>query len=142
MPKISKLILGSWVLMESRLFDEDKKPVTDPLAGSSGIIEYSENNRMSVQIVPRDYAKRCAKQELSANDYHAYFGSYFIDENKGIVTHKVEGSNHFAMIGKDLARKVTFFNDNTSLTLCTEPTEDVFGDGKMLYYEAVWQKMS
>jgi hypothetical protein len=134
MTDLSEKIIGLWELQYSKLFDADQNVIADPLDGSSGIIQYT-SAMMSVQIVPPGY-----NDDSSLLDYHAYFGPYSIDAEQHLITHHVKGANHPHIIGKDLVRKLVFLDDNT-LSLCTEPAEDVFGDGRLLYHEAVWRRL-
>ena len=133
MKTIVERIVGFWSLESSKLFDENKKNISDPLDGASGLINYS-GSIMSVQIMPKGY------EEKTESDYHAYYGLYSIDAKGQLITHHIDGSTHRKMIGHSFTRKITFLNENT-MVLCTEPAEDVFDDGRLLYHEATWKRI-
>jgi len=138
MNKIAEKIKGSWRLSTSELFDEAGKSVFDPLAGSTGIIVYTDES-MSVQVMPKDYPIKPNGEPTDV--YHAYFGGYSVDEDAGMVTHYVKGSTHADMIDRSFSRKVNFWDDDKKMSLCTDPAEDVFGDGRLLYHKAAWGKI-
>ena len=140
-------LVGSWRLVQSVFRDTSRRSLeSDPLAGSTGVITYSSDMRMSVQVMTESYAGLFS-QEVSEppvrevmNGYHAYCGTYSVDEEKRVVMHHVEMSNHSHMIGNSYERTVTFFTDGR-MSLENVSPENILGDGDV-HHEIIWERIS
>src|SRR6266702_3559956 len=92
-------ITGTWKLVEWRRIEEGKK-VTYPLGeGASGLLIYTSDGLMAVQMVAADRPTIATTDALGgdveerANAYStclAYFGSYEVQGNS--VVHRLDGS--------------------------------------------------
>lgn len=123
-PDASKLpnpnpFVGTWRMVsidsgESRLFGES--PV--------GLLMYDAEGHVAVQIM------RNPRPEFAANtmgfptpkdvqtaykSYYAYYGTYSVDTEKGIITHHLQGSLRPGDVGKDFKRAYTLGEKTLSL---------------------------
>jgi hypothetical protein len=111
--------IGTWKLVsiesaESRLFGGN--PV--------GVLMYDSDGNVAVQIMrnPRpDLAGGPAfppAKEVQAayKGYYAYYGTWEVNEQKGIVTHHLEGSLRPGDVGKDFVRAYKFTGNQLALT--------------------------
>ncbi|MEW6209027.1 MAG: lipocalin-like domain-containing protein [Acidobacteriota bacterium] len=127
-----KEFLGAWKLIavEDRLADgEIVYPYgRDPV----GLLIYDASGKMSVQIMKRDRAPVSSgeMEEIKAalEGFTSFFGSYEIDQTRGVIIHRVEGHLLPDSVGKALERKYEFSGDR--LILRPSPTRRV-----------VWEKV-
>jgi hypothetical protein len=111
--------IGTWKLVsiesaESRLFGGT--PV--------GVLMYDADGNVAVQIMrnPRpDLAGGPAfppAKEVQAayKGYYAYYGTWKVDEQQGIVTHHLDGSLRPGDVGKDFVRAYKFTGNRLALT--------------------------
>ena len=94
-----------------------------------GFIYYDRSGNMAVQIMPDwerpnfSLGKATPDQAKSALDgYSAYFGTYSVDEEKAIVTHRREGNINPGDMG-DFVREIEFQEPN-KLILKTRGTSN------------------
>jgi hypothetical protein len=126
--------VGTWKLVsiespESRLFGGT--PV--------GVLMYDAGGNVAVQIMrnPRpDLAGGPAfppAKEIQAayKGYYAYYGTWEVDEQRGIITHHLEGSLRPGDVGKDFVRAYKFTGNQLALTT----VEDVAANNSCLTWE-------
>ena len=89
-----------------------------------GIITYTADGHVSTHIHPAQRARFANDDFRVATDtemttawpaYFGYFGTYSVDTNSRLVTHRVEGAWFPNLVGTDQARQYTL--DGASLTL-------------------------
>src|SRR5215469_5895739 len=82
----------------------------------TGMIVYTRDGHMSVQIMARDpkAAPPAGPVQYELGGYEGYYGRYDIDERAHSVTHHVEGALVRTLIGNDLTRVYDFS--------CNQPT--------------------
>ncbi|TYL80824.1 lipocalin-like domain-containing protein [Bradyrhizobium cytisi] len=110
----------------------------------TGIVIYSENGWMSVQIAgaPAGAISRADFYKLSAADravwfdeYYAYYGTFEVDEVAHVLTHHVVSSLLPYETATILKRDVSI--DGDKLSLLTPARED---GGKTTFNRLVWKK--
>ena len=132
---IREQFIGTWRLVsiesaESRLFGD--RPV--------GMLMYDADGNVAVQIMrnPRpDLASGpafpAAKEvQVAYKGYYAYYGTWELNEEKGIIIHHLEGSLRPGDVGKDFVRAYKFTGDQLALT----PVEDLQASNSCL----TWQR--
>jgi hypothetical protein len=118
-------LVGTWTLLSI----DERRPNGDIVhrEGSypRGLIIYDRTGNMSVQIM-RDPPPPFSSNDAHASfdelrsayrGYHAYFGTYDVDERERTVTHHVRGSMRPFEVGKDYRRSVRLVDDRLILSL-------------------------
>ena len=121
-------ILGMWWL-ESRI-DRDAagERRIDPIMGADplGVLCFSPD-RFSAQFMRRDRSSPAtpppagggANNSSAVNGYDAYFGTYTLDEARGILRTRLEGAITPANIGSVFERQVAVTGDKLTIRLAT-----------------------
>lgn len=137
-------LVGTWRLVSAEERTEDGRTI--PLWGSApaGRLMYDGRGRMSAQLMdPRrkPFASEdrlggtAAEMRGAFEGYDAYFGSYAVDANAGVVVHHVMGSLFPNLIGTDQRR---FFGlSGNRLTLTTPP---FLRGARRSTYVLVWER--
>ena len=92
-----------------------------------GIVMFDKNRRFSAQIMTRDRPKITfgpnTMDEIKSAyaGFISYFGTFDIDEEKGIIINHVEGSLNPDWVGGDQIRYYTF--EDNRMTLRTPPVQ-------------------
>lgn len=122
--------VGTWRLLHCKLFNTSGIELVDPLHSASGLLMYTNEGLMSVQIMGPDHENSIKGNMLEASpelfeqsfkNYIAYYGPYNINEKEKIVTHTVLGSLWPNIINKTLLRRFEFKNENTLVLSNVEP---------------------
>ncbi|MEP6925925.1 MAG: lipocalin-like domain-containing protein [Pyrinomonadaceae bacterium] len=129
--KTTSSLVGTWKLIawQNRFPDgEIKYPFG---RNPRGLLIYQPNGYMAIQVMKtphpkvasNDETKITAEEKISLFDsYVAYFGTYTVDWQKQIVTHKVEGDLSDTYLGTTQERPFELQGD--SLTISPRYTED------------------
>lgn len=138
-------LIGIWSLTEAVTVKGNE---TIPWFGRhppiTGILIYSENGWMSVQIAgaPAGTISRADFYKLSAADravwfdeYYAYYGTFEVDEVAHVVTHHIVSSLFPYETATSLKRDVSI--DGDVLSLLTPARDD---GGKTTFNRLVWKK--
>lgn len=138
---VKDAFVGSWKLISYQSFTPAGE-VSYPLGKDAiGRITYDAAGRMSVQIMRPDRPRieglirtgGTTEQVISAyRGYTAYYGVYTVEEARGVVIHKVEGSLFPNYVGTDQVRHYSF--SGTRLTLQADLQQG--GHSKL-----VWEKL-
>lgn len=144
---ISKRLVGTWRLVTTEGRPGGAKREHNP----SGYIVYDSTGHMNAQIMLRndlarflaeDLAKATIQEKALAFDsYLAYYGTYTVNEAKGIITHHVEGSLDPNDIGKDLVRYFEFSEDRITL-IPTRLVENNLVPKSEVKRRLTWEKVS
>ena len=137
-------LVGSWRLVSHEEHKADGTVV--PLWGTSvgGRLTYDADGRMAVQVMnPARRSFAVADSLAGTTDevreafegYIAYYGSYAVDAEHGVITHHVEGSLYPNFIGTHLRR--AFQLSGRRLRLETPPM--VVG-GRTSTYVLTWER--
>ena len=131
---IREQFVGTWKLVsiespESRLFGGS--PV--------GMLMYDAGGNVAVQIMrnPRpDLAGGPAfppatEVQAAYKGYYAYYGTWEVNEQRGIIIHHLEGSLRPGDVGKDFIRAYKFTGNQLALT----PVEDLAASNSCLTWE-------
>jgi hypothetical protein len=107
-------IVGTWRLDSRAVRQPDG---TETFAASYGpnpvgYLTYDNTGHMSIQQMRPNRPKKD-----TTDGYEAYFGTYSIDEQKGTVTHHIEGDLLTERVGKDFTRDVAIKGDELLLTV-------------------------
>jgi len=97
----SDRLIGSWRLVS--LDNAGRTASEGPEA--DGLIMYGADGYMSAQIISP------GEREDGSSDYHAYFGTYSVDEAASSVTHHRIANTH-AGAPDDVERRYVFLSDD------------------------------
>ncbi|MGH9741980.1 MAG: lipocalin-like domain-containing protein [Candidatus Acidiferrum sp.] len=100
--------IGAWYLVS--LGQPGADGMSNSLAGLKGILLYTRDGHMSVQLMYPPSASSLTNDYVK-NGYEASFGSYDVDEARHTVTHHVQGSITEGLVGKALRRVYQFTGD-------------------------------
>jgi Lipocalin-like domain len=104
---IQDRFVGAWRLAQLETQGADGKIHQ---ADSTGLLVFTRDGHMSVQVMERNPHSQTAKQtsaepeQYSQGGYEASFGTYQIDESTHTFTYHVEGALVRTLVGKDLPR--------------------------------------
>lgn len=115
-------IIGTWQLVSQHTVYPDGRVVVTRGDAPRGVLMYDALGNMSVQLMRTD-AHAGDYTDLSRLDtamegYHAYFGTYVIDEAAGVIRHHVIGAAYAPYRGTTQVRHYTL--DDDTLTLRVE----------------------
>lgn len=138
---VREQLLGSWSLQSRETTLSDGKVVVDPglSATPTGVLIYDRSGHVAAQLSRRGrtvemIANECreATQIKGTADtaqtvlgYDAYFGTYTVDEEKGIVTHHLESALFPGDIGKNIKRAFTISGDRLTIRFSTTTNEGI-----------------
>ncbi len=143
MKDITAKLLGAWRLVsyESRI--SGKETVYPFGEDAVGQLTYDYTGRMSAQLMkaqrPRSLSVNLSigsEEEIKAVGYLTYFGTFEVEEDKGMVTHHVEGALFPKWIGTKLRRLFELSGEH--LTLKTPP---ISFKGEEIVSVLVWEKI-
>jgi hypothetical protein len=144
-------LVGGWSLVSRVTTGADGRVLTDVglSAKPSGILIYDRAGHVAAQLSRpgRTIAMladewREAQKVIGTDDtsqtilgYDAYFGTYTVDEKKGIVTHHLESALFPGDIGKSIARRFAISGDTLTITFNT-----TLRDGTPVTRTLVWTR--
>jgi hypothetical protein len=114
--EVRNKLVGAWRYVGTRINGSN----WDRGANPKGMIYYGPHGEMAVQIAPDVRRTRAGavmtpqEAATAVKDYIAYFGTYTVDEQAGIVTHHRHDSLQPGDAG-DLVRKYEFAGDRLVL---------------------------
>jgi hypothetical protein len=122
--EVRAALLGAWRLLSLKNVQPDG--TVSYLLGPDAVgqLVYSENGRMSAQLMrpgtpafQADNAQQATDEEKLAAyaNFTSYYGSFRIDAEAGAVIHEVEGSTFPNMIGTDQVRYYHIDGDRLNL---------------------------
>ncbi len=143
----TETLVGSWRLISVETIRQATGEIIYPWMGTrpTGMIIYLPNGYMAVQLMRDPPAKFASDTYEGATleemkdaflAYYAYYGRYTLDEEKGMVTHRVESSLYPEEHGITYKRFFSFEGDR--LTLVTAPFVE---GGEELVNRLVWERM-
>ena len=120
--------IGTWRLVSAEYRYADGHVVEYLGANPLGVLTYDAFGNMAVQLMRRDRPAFASGDRLGGalneikaafEGYHAYFGTFTVDEKAGIVTHHIQGCSFPNWVGVDQKR---FFDlEGNRLNLRTPP---------------------
>ena len=128
-------ILGAWQLESRTLRQAGGEIVLDPVLGTQplGRLFYDASGHMMLQMMRPERAQAItvpsnpqdAKNPRIVLGYDAYFGTFTVNEAKGTVTHRVEGSIFPEDLGKDFERAFVIAGETLTLSFTSKSPEGV-----------------
>lgn len=147
-PPLSAALVGSWELISREDYDADGRRLIDPALGADpiGLLVYDRGGRFAAQFMKRD--RSAPKAELQATTpalnnsrarggYDAYFGSYVVDDERGLVTQTLQGALSPENVGHTLTRQMVVDGDTLTLEL---PTTSL--DGTPITRTLRWRRVA
>ncbi len=121
---ITSKLVGAWSLVS--LYTQDSSgQIGYPFGkNAQGRLIYESNGRMAVQLMSPNRPKFASGDPLLTSEtevrgafdgYAAYYGSYSVDQSKGVIVHHVEAALIPNWVGTDQVRHFEF--DGNRLTL-------------------------
>lgn len=139
--------VGSWRLVSSTFQQEGK--IIYPLGeAAQGRLMYDERGNMAAQLMRPERDKLSGKDETAVllqktkaafDGYTAYYGTFDIDTERGMVIHHVAASMLPNWVGRDLERYYRFSKDDNRLSLTTLPMGN---KERPIVGTLVWERIS
>jgi hypothetical protein len=140
-------IVGVWKLVPNEFkYSYSDGEISYPFGlNATGQLIYTSNNYMSAQLMQPDrrifassIINKATSEEVteSFRGYIAYYGTYELKEEQGIIVHHIKGSYFPNWVGQDLERYF-LFSDNR-LTLNTLPIQTA---GRQMIAQLIWERM-
>lgn len=145
-------LIGSWRLVarQSRRANGELEPDPGLSTIPLGILIYDQSGHVAAQLSRRDRTVAIIGEECQTAattkgtpdnsqtilGYDAYFGTYKIDEQAGIVTHHLEAALFPEDIGKDIGRHFTISGDKLTISFNT-----ITRDGVKVTRTVIWERM-
>ena len=133
---LSKQIVGTWEVITRIDRTKDGREVDEPSLGRDpvALIMFDTNGRFSAQFMKRS-ATAIAAAPVSSHGapnntravggYDAYFGSYKVDDDKGLVTVTLAGALSRENVGMVLGREMAVEGDQLVIRVPTATAEGV-----------------
>jgi hypothetical protein len=143
-PPLAALLVGNWGLVS---FEAVSGGHTEYPFGPDaiGLLTYDGASRMAVQIMKTgrpffasDDQDDGTVEEFAAafKGYAAYYGTYSVDEQEGVVTHHVAASMYPNWVGSDQRREVLLEGDRLTLS-----TRLPWRQGRDWMFRLVWRRL-
>jgi hypothetical protein len=145
-------LIGSWRLVSRESRRENGQIEGDPGLSTLplGVLIYDQSGHVAAQLSRRDRTISMFRDEcpLAAEikgtpdtaqtvlGYDAYFGTYTLNENDGIVVHHLEAAIWPGDIGKSIERHFTLSGDRLTITFNTTTK-----DGIKVRRTLIWERM-
>lgn len=142
----TKQFVGTWRLFSAEARRADGKVMRVYGENPRGFIIYDAAGNMSVNFMQSDRppfaiadkARSTSEEAKSAIEtYEAYFGTYEVDEARGIITHHVEGSLLPNWTGSDQLRLYEFSDDSLVLS-----TAEIPYSGTTIVGRLAWKRVA
>jgi hypothetical protein len=122
--------VGTWLLVSQHTIYPDGRVEITRGANPRGVLMYDALGNMSVHLMRTDsdaeHYTDMTSFEVAMEGYHAYFGTYTVSENEGIVRHTVLGAAYPPYRGSVQERHYAFDGDHLTLTVhATDGTQRV-----------------
>jgi len=126
-------VVGTWQLVSIDDRDAAGRISADSSLGRNplGYLIYDATDHMATQSMKRDRPATASTISARSNNisfvngYHAYFGTYTVDERAATVTHRIDGALSPADVGKVLTRQIRLVGDDLTIAFQTLSTDGV-----------------
>lgn len=114
-------LVGAWTLSRIERRDADGNPLSAPVEDRVGYLIYDASGHMGVTLMrperePYSAGGPTADEALAQfGGYTSYFGRFSVDDTRGAVTHRLEGSLDPRGVGTDYVRFYTLAEDRLTL---------------------------
>jgi lipocalin-like protein len=117
---VAQRLVGAWRMLSFESFDQNG--AARPGNYDVGMIVYDASGRMSAHLMHSSNKASApltddADRAAAYRRYLGYWGPFSVDEAKGIVVHRVEGSSNPSWVGSDQVRHYRLSADGKRLTL-------------------------
>jgi len=149
---VAAQLVGSWSLESRVTTTADGKVLTDPglSATPHGLLIYDRAGHVAAQLSRPGRTMAMLAEECSAAQdvkgtgdtaqtilgYDAYFGTYTVDEQAGIVTHHLDSALFPADIGKSITRHFVLAGDTLTIKFNT-----IQRDGTPVTRTLTWKRL-
>ncbi len=122
---MNDLFVGTWRLLSAEYRYASGERVDYLGQGATGLLMYDAGGRMSVHLMQAGRPPFAASDRLGGTaeeikaafeGYHAYFGTYQVDEREAVVVHRLEGCTFPNWIGSEQRRLYEFAGNRLTLT--------------------------
>ncbi len=145
---LSVNLVGTWELVSRQDFDAANNLKIDPALGPDpvGVLVYDKAGRFAAQFMKRDRSNPAPIQTAAGpalnnsrarDGYDAYFGTYIVDDERGLVTQTLLGALSPENVGLTLTREMVVDGDALKLDL---ETTDV--DGGKVVRKLRWRRLA
>jgi hypothetical protein len=145
---LSVSLIGTWELVSRQDFDAAGNLKIDPALGPDpiGILVYDKAERFAAQFMKRDRSSPAPIQtgvapalnnSQARGGYDAYFGTYTVDDNRGLVTQTLLGALSPENVGLTLTREMVVEGDTLKLDLETTGV-----DGEKVVRKLRWRRLA
>lgn len=142
---LSSELPGTWLLQSRIDVTAAGERHPDPLLGEDPIalLIYDHTGHFAAQFMKRDRSNVVAAGPANAKNntqaqggYDAYFGTYSVDDEKGLVTQKLMGSLSAGNVGMVLSRAMEVRGDTLHIKL-----ETTAADGIQVVRTLTWRRL-
>ncbi len=143
--RLSTLLPGTWRLVSRQDVTADGRTYPDPALGSDpvALLIYDRAGHFSAQFMkrdrdnlPADGAAGAANNTQAQGGYDAYFGTYRVDDETGVVTQTLLGALSRAHVGAVLSRAMSVTGDALVIALETSAW-----DGTAVRRTLTWERV-
>jgi hypothetical protein len=147
MARLSEDLVGSWRLLSR----EDRTPSgelrIDPSLGPDPVafVVFDAAGYFTAQFMKRDRSGDAPVESRSASrnntaaigGYDAYFGTYVVDDEDGVVTQRFLGALSPEDVGKEVTRRLRVVDDRLTVEVDTTSA-----DGEPVTRTLVWERVA
>jgi Lipocalin-like domain len=142
---LSERVIGTWSLRSRIDLTADGERCREPTLGEDPIalVYFDKSGNFAAQFMKRD--RSAAAPEISSagtnntravGGYDAYFGTYRVDDARGVVTTTLAGAIAREHVGAVLTRAMRVDGDTLTITLDTSST-----DGQPVTRTLTWSRV-
>jgi hypothetical protein len=142
---LSARLPGTWRLVSRVDVTDNGTPHPDPALGSDPIalLVYDRSGHFTAQFmkrdrssVPREGPVTTSNNTLAQGGYDAYFGTYSVDDDTGVVTQRLDGALTQANVGAVLSRAMSVDEQTLIIELPTSAW-----DGTPVTRTLTWERV-
>lgn len=143
--RLSADLPGTWLLQSRIDVTRSGEPHPDPLLGEDPIalLIYDDTGHFAAQFMKRDRSRVVPAGPANARNntqaqggYDAYFGTYSVDDSKGVVTQQLMGALSGGNVGMVLSRAMEVRGDALIIRL-----ETTAADGVPVVRTLTWRRL-
>lgn len=142
---LSSDLPGTWLLQTRIDLTLGGKRHPDPLLGEDpvALLIYDRTGHFAAQFMKRDRSSvapvgpaHATNNTQAQGGYDAYFGTYTVDDSKGVVTQRLMGSLSAGNVGMVLSRAMEVMGDTLFIKL-----ETTAADGTPVVRTLTWRRL-
>ena len=120
MTPLSAALIGTWELMSREDRNQAGARIPDPVLGDDpvGLLFYDRAGRFGLQLMKRERKALSAPADAcSGRGYDAYFGTYRVDDERGVVTQTLQAALSAESLGQVVTREMSVVGDTLTIRL-------------------------